>query len=128
MEETLARPQFPDVFAGLDDGLLQTLLDSRIQKNVREGELIVNQGEHWPYFFWVLKGEISVNKESSEGRMLVASTIQLGETFWGITFFSENVASPVILQAKVDTVLDMWGRDVLLPLIENNAALAWNIV
>lgn len=119
--------QTPEVFTDLDSGLIQDLLDSRVRKRFQAGELIVNQGEFWPYFFWLKEGEISVVKESSEGRMLIASTIKPGESFWGITFFREAVPSPVILQALSDSVLDLWSSDVLIAYIRENAVLAWNV-
>jgi CRP/FNR family transcriptional regulator len=127
MENKQESVGLPSVFAGIGSALIQDLLDHHIEKKYQPGEIIVNQGEFWPYFFWVREGEISVIKESSEGRMLIASTISEGEIFWGITFFQESVPSPVILQVNHEAILDLWSRDVLLPLLKQNAALSWNL-
>jgi CRP-like cAMP-binding protein len=90
-------------------------------------ETLVGQGECWSCLFLVIDGEIHALKESQEGRVLIVTTIQPGEIFWGLAFFAESDGMPVMLQAKYDSKIVIWQREFLLPVIMRNSSMSWNI-
>jgi CRP-like cAMP-binding protein len=77
--------------------------------------------------FLVLEGEIHAVKGSQEGRVLIATSIQEGEIFWGLGFFIEDAVMPVALQANRRTTLLIWERVDLMPVFRNNGAMSWSI-
>jgi CRP/FNR family transcriptional regulator len=119
--------EIPAAFAGIGEETLASLRSAAIQRTFTAGQIIVHQGDSWPYLFQVISGEIEVMKSSCEGRLFIAATIRQRETFWGITFFQELAPSPVLLQAKVETTVLLWNRETLLPYVRTNAVLAWNL-
>ena len=118
--------ELPPAFQGLSREELNEVFSAGITKDYPAGQMIVLQGEDWPYLFLVDEGEIEVVKESAEGRMFIAANILPGNLFWGIAFFREGAPSPVILQTKGPTRLMLWSRQRLLPTIQQSPVLAWN--
>lgn len=115
------------VFSNLDHDDLQKITQSSIKRTLDAGEFLVHQDVHWPYLFLVLVGEVQAVKGSQEGRVLIATSIQRGELFWGLGFFIENAAMPVALQANQPTALLTWERAALMPIFQNNGSMSWSI-
>lgn len=115
------------LFESLPEKTLAQIIQAAIPMSYTNQQIIVHQGDIWPYFFLVSKGEIHAVKESAEGRVLIATTLREGEFFWGLGFFVEDAEMPVMLQAGMDSELYLWPRQVLVPLIASDAALAWRL-
>jgi CRP/FNR family transcriptional regulator len=115
------------VFAELDQNTLRDVINSGVHKSLDMDETLVGQGECWSCLFLVIDGEIHALKESQEGRVLIVTTIQPGEIFWGLAFFAESDGMPVMLQAKYDSKIVIWQREFLLPVIMRNSSMSWNI-
>lgn len=90
-------------------------------------EIFIHQGEIWPHFFLIADGEINLSKESPEGRIFTITTLKTGDVFWGLAFFHEGAAMPVIVQAKSDCEMYTWRRDQLVPIIKENGVFSWNL-
>jgi CRP/FNR family transcriptional regulator len=115
------------VFAEVDQNTLRDVINSGVHKSLDMDETLVGQGECWSCLFLVIDGEIHALKESQEGRVLIVTTIQPGEIFWGLAFFAESDGMPVMLQAKYDSKIVIWQREFLLPVIMRNSSMSWNI-
>jgi CRP/FNR family transcriptional regulator len=115
------------VFSSLDQRDLAAVMTSAMKRTLDEGEFLVHQDVLWPYLFIVAEGEIHAVKESQEGRVLIATSIQQGEIFWGLGFFIENATMPVALQANQRSALLTWERSDLMPIFKNNGAMSWSI-
>ena len=63
------------VFSNLPEKVLQQIASSSIMMKYDAQQIIVNQGEIWPFLFLVDHGEINAVKESAEGRVLIATTL-----------------------------------------------------
>jgi len=126
MEPTI---QFPgtSIFAGLKQHEVRDLEKSSETRQYRAGEWITQSGDVWPYFFFVKHGQVTVLKESYEGRSLVLTTLQPGEVLWGLAFFIENALMPASLQAAQDAELLLWSRDRILPFFLKNGNLSWGL-
>ena len=108
----------------------QTLLEldrTAIRRNFQAQEILVHQGDIWPYLFLVASGQINAVKESPEGRVFIATTLKPGDIFWGLAFFIESTPMPVMLQASSASALLVWPREYLEPLIKNNGIMSWNL-
>lgn len=117
----------PSMFSGLGKDHQQILTLSGIRKTYLPGQVLVAQGEYWPYLFMIEEGEIAVKKESNEGRLFIASTLVPGDVFWGISFFTDDAPSPVVMEACLKTTAVLWDRESMMPAIQKNAPLAWNL-
>ena len=101
-----------------------TLNNIRSYKNQ---EIIVHQEDVWPYLFLVAKGSIHAIKESPEGRAFIATALKSGDVFWGLAFYISEAPMPVLLQAKADTQIYIWNRDYLVPIIQENGEMSWQL-
>jgi CRP/FNR family transcriptional regulator len=115
------------LFSQLDERGVRTVAMSAVTRSFDANEFLVNQGIIWPHLFLVMEGEIHAVKESQEGRVLIATSIRSGEIFWGLGFFIEDVRMPVALQAKRASKILIWQRENLLPIIQENGTMSWNI-
>jgi CRP-like cAMP-binding protein len=115
------------VFDNLPPPTLDNIIRYAIYKIYTTGEILVHQGDVWPYLFYVEAGGINAVKESFQGRALIATTLKEDEFFWGLAFFIEDTPMPVLLQAETETRLYLWSRERLLPVILGNGSVAWNL-
>ena len=102
-------------------------MSSSIKKEMLKGEILVQQGEVWPYLFVIQKGKVVAEKDSAEGRTLIAATFTKGEMFWGLGFFIEDAAMPATLRITENAELLLWNRHDLLSIIENNGRFSWEL-
>lgn len=98
-----------------------------LQRQYRKDEVVVHRGEVWPYLLLVGEGTIAAGKESSEGRSLIVTTLEPGDTFWGQAFFRSEAPMLVRLEARMPSTLYLWPRDLLLPILLQNAPALWEL-
>lgn len=115
------------IFKHLSEATLDELARGAIKKTYTSQEIIVYQGDIWPYLFYLPEGEIKAVKQSPEGRTFTATTLKPGDIFWGLSFFIEDTPMPVYLQANLDSTIYIWNREDLKPIIEENGIMAWNL-
>jgi CRP-like cAMP-binding protein len=115
------------LFHPLPQEALEELAKSAVKKTYRVGEIIVHQEDVWPYLFLLAQGEINAVKESAGGRSFVATTLKPGDIFWGLAFFIENAPIPVAFHASADSEIYLWSRESLVPIIQSNGEVAWNL-
>ncbi len=115
------------VFSCLDQGSQAQVIRSAISKRYSGGDWITHHGNVWPYLFLVTEGVVQAIKESPEGRSLMVAEIGSGEIFWGISFFIPEAPMPVALVAKVQTELNLWSLDDLMPIILKNGCMSWEL-
>lgn len=115
------------LFEGLPQDILKDLTKAGITKSYQAGEIFVHQGDIWPYLFLVIEGEINARKESPEGRVFVATTLESGDIFWGLAFFIEAAPMPVMLLAGSEARLLLWSREDLEPIIQRNGSMSWKL-
>ena len=115
------------LFAGLPQPIIVDIAQNAIQRTYKNQEIIVHQEDVWPYFFLVAKGSIHAIKESAEGRAFIATALKSGDVFWGLAFYISEAPMPVLLQAKADTRIYIWNRDYLVPIIQENGEMSWQL-
>jgi CRP-like cAMP-binding protein len=115
------------LFQSLPQNVLEELGKTARIKSFQNGEIIVHQGDLWPYLFIVTAGKVNAVKESPGGRSLIATTITEGEVFWGLAFFIENAPMPVAFHAGTNSKIALWPREKLIPIIMNHGEIAWKL-
>ena len=126
MESTQSFPQ-AGIFAHLDQAAIDDLTKKAQTRIYQAGEWIVQNGDIWPFLFFINSGEVKAIKESFEGRSLILTNLRDGEVFWGLAFFIPDAPMPASLQAAKDTELILWPRESLLPLILSDGRLSWEL-
>lgn len=96
-----------------------------IRRKVAAGDTLTNAGDVWTNLFVVEKGRLSLSKESAEGRGLSIKDLERADLFWGPAFFNPDTPNPVSMRAEAETVVRIWSREVLEPLLLSNGRLSW---
>ena len=96
-------------------------------RSYQKGEKVILFGDIWPYLFLVGMGLIDEMKESSEGRSLRVASFGAGELFWGMAFFHEDAPMPVTLDVREDSLLYLWSRASILPILLRNGQASWEL-
>lgn len=115
------------VFSHLNNEVINKLFDFAVQQNYHSGEILTLAGDIWPFLFMVGDGSITVLKESSEGRGLSIAEFKPGDLFWGPAFFQEEALNPVTMKFDQDSLIFLWSRERILPILLENGALTWEL-
>ncbi|MBN2678017.1 MAG: Crp/Fnr family transcriptional regulator [Anaerolineaceae bacterium] len=115
------------VFSQLSPTTRSRLEELAIPKLSHTGEILTHFGDVWPYLFMIGDGIVSVIKESSEGRGLAITELSAGELLWGPAFFLENEPNPATFKLKQESMLFLWSRERILPVLLENGNLTWEL-
>jgi CRP/FNR family transcriptional regulator, cyclic AMP receptor protein len=121
--------EFPgtSIFLSLGQQKLGGVAKIAETRRYQSGEWITHYEDVWPYFFFIKQGQVTVVKESFEGRSLVLTTLGAGDVFWGMAFFVENAGMPASLHVSKEVELLLWSRERLMPIFLGNGALSWEL-
>lgn len=115
------------IFSHMNEVEKNELMEIVISRSYIKRQWITHSGDFWPYLFIVDAGVISAVKESSEGRSLIVVSLGEGDVFWGVTFFREDAQMPVSLLSDEESVVHMWPKDRLLPILLQDGRMAWEL-
>jgi len=115
------------IFNHLGQDKINHLVEIAQIRQFQAGEWIVQSGDIWSYLFFINRGEVKAVKESFEGRSLTLTSFRDGDVFWGLAFFLQDAPMPASLQASRSTELMLWSREGLLPLIQGDGQLGWEL-
>ena len=115
------------LFATLNDPDRRAIASLARDRSYGRGEAVTHYGDVWPYLFVVVEGAVDAVKESSEGRSLFVVTLEAREVFWGLAFFNEGSPMPVMLRAREDSLLSLWSREALLPILSANGGMSLDL-
>ncbi len=115
------------LFNSIDERILKKISATATRKDLEKGEFLVHQGEIWPYLFLVVRGTIVAEKDSSDGKTLVAATFGTGDIFWGLAFFLDGSPMPAAYKVFEDGQIILWSRNDLEPILRENGTLSWEL-
>jgi CRP/FNR family transcriptional regulator len=115
------------IFSSITEDDRQLMIQQARQHMYSKDETVILYGDVWPHIFLVGEGKVEALKESSDGRSLHVACFGKGELFWGLAFFHEDAPMPVTLQAREKSVLYLWAKDSVLPIILRNGRVSWEI-
>lgn len=115
------------LFNSIDERILKRISAAAARKDLKKGEFLVHQGEIWPYLFLVVRGTIVAEKDSSDGKTLVAATFGTGDVFWGLAFFLDGSPMPAAYKGFEDGQIILWSRNDLEPILRENGTLSWEL-
>lgn len=115
------------IFKSISQPDLKQVEQTASSRSYQKGEKVILYGDVWPYLFLVGEGQIDAMKESGEGRSLRVASFGAGEIFWGLAFFHEDAPMPVTLDVREDSLLYLWSRDSILPILLRNGVASWEL-
>ena len=115
------------IFNSISQPDLKQVEQTASSRSYQKGEKVILYGDVWPYLFLVGEGQIDAMKESGEGRSLRVASFGAGEIFWGLAFFHEDAPMPVTLEVREDSLLYLWSRDSILPILIRNGKASWEL-
>jgi len=127
MDELLELLRTNSVFSSLGIKERTQVAQQALRRDLKKGELLVMQGDIWPFLFLVAKGELDAVKISVEGRHLLVTTFGAGELFWGLAFFQAEAPLLVSLEAHSPARVYLWSRQSIEPVFLSNGHMSWQL-
>lgn len=115
------------VFASMAGPDFAQVAQMAFSRSYRKGEKVILFGDVWSHLFLVGQGTVEAVKESGEGRSLRVASFGAGDLFWGLAFFHEGAPMPVSLDVREDSLLYLWSRETLLPILLRNGQASWEL-
>lgn len=115
------------IFNSMSQPDLKQVAQLASSRPYQKSEKVILYGDVWPYLFLVGEGQIDAMKESGEGRSLRVASFGAGEIFWGLAFFHKDAPMPVTLEVREDSLLYLWSRDSILPILLRNGGASWEL-
>jgi CRP-like cAMP-binding protein len=115
------------IFAHLSFDERADLAKLAVSRQYKKGEWITHYGDSWPKLFILEEGSVTALKESAEGRSLIVVTLGPGAVFWGLAFFQERLSMIVSLVADEPSTLHLWSREVLVPILQADGQMTWEL-
>ncbi len=114
------------VFSKLTERERQDLLECVVEKKFRKDEYVCWQGEVWSRVACIATGRLEWAMLSPEGRRQVVFELKPCDVVWGHSVV-DGLPMPASLEAREDTLLYLWERDDIMPVIFRNAQAAWDV-
>ena len=114
------------VFSKLTEHERTDLAAVATEKKYGKDEYVCWQGEVWPYVAYIASGRLEWAMLSPEGRRQVVFALQPCDVVWGHSVV-DGLSMPASLEVREDTVLYLWARDSILPIIHQNAQASWDV-
>lgn len=114
------------VFSKLTEHERTDLAAVATEKKYGKDEYVCWQGEVWPYVAYIASGHLEWAMLSPEGRRQVMFALHPCDVVWGHSVV-DGLSMPASLEVREDTVLYLWERDSILPVIQQNAQASWDV-
>ena len=114
------------VFSKLTEHERTDLAAVATEKKYGRDEYVCWQGEVWPYVAYIASGRLEWAMLSPEGRRQVVFALHPCDVVWGHSVV-DGLSMPASLEVREDTVLYLWARDSILPIIHQNAQASWDV-
>ncbi|MBK7317701.1 Crp/Fnr family transcriptional regulator [Candidatus Villigracilis affinis] len=114
------------VFSKLTERERQELLERAVEKKFQKDEYVCWQGETWSKVAYIATGRLEWAMLSPEGRRQVVFKLNPCDVVWGHSVV-DGQPMPASLEVGEDTLLYLWERDDIMPVIFRNAQAAWDV-
>jgi len=115
------------LFAGLDNGELESLSDTIAIKKLRKGEILFFDGDIASGFYAVFEGRIRVYKSNPDGKEYTIHIINPGQIFGEVAIFNGKYF-PANSMAIDDSVVGYFPKDRFLALIKQYPNISLKII
>lgn len=114
------------VFSKLTESDRAELVECAAEKKYRKDEYVCWQGEEWPFVAYIASGRLEWAMLSPEGRRQVVFKLGACDVVWGHSVV-DGLPMPASLEVRDDSILYLWDRETILPILLHNAESAWDV-
>ncbi|MCH8325813.1 MAG: Crp/Fnr family transcriptional regulator [Bacteroidetes bacterium] len=107
------------IFSSLNDETLLQIDQVCIKKNYQKGTIILFEHDEGNAFFFIVKGEVKISRESDDGREVILSLLQDADVFGEMSLL-DGLPRSANVTAMEDTELYMIKREDFLELLNNH--------
>ena len=107
------------IFSSLNDETLLQIDQVCIKKNYQKGTIILFEHDEGNAFFFIVKGEEKISRESDDGREVILSLLQDADVFGEMSLL-DGLPRSANVTAMEDTELYMIKREDFLELLNNH--------
>lgn len=115
------------MFEGLTDDDVEHLASSLVEKKLKAGEMIFNQGDAGTEMYIVAEGHVNIHLPGEASRRVSLKDIARGEYFGELALFDDKPRSASALATTDATLLEL-GRDTLSAYLERRPRAAMAIL
>lgn len=107
------------IFSSLNDETLLQIDQVCIKKNYQKGTIILFEHDEGNAFFFIVKGEVKISRESDDGREVILSLLQDADVFGEMSLL-DGMPRSANVTAMENTELYMIKREDFLELLNNH--------
>ena len=107
------------IFSSLNDETLLQIDQVCIKKNYQKGTIILFEHDEGNAFFFIVKGEVKISRESDDGREVILSLLQDADVFGEMSLL-DGLPRSANVTAMENTELYMIKREDFLELLNNH--------
>ncbi len=115
------------LFAELSDDALGRIADAAVERTLRRGDILFNEGEAPDSLFVVVSGRIAIANRSVDGRESVVALMESGDLFGEMGLFDSLGRSAESRALEPSKVLQI-SYDPVRDLYESSPLELWNVV
>ena len=114
------------IFSKLNEKDRKDLIALAQQRTYEKGEVICWQGEPWSMAAYLASGSAEWAMLSPEGKRQVVFKLSACDVVWAHSILDDQ-PMPASLEAKEPTLVYLWPREVILPIISQNIEAVWDV-
>jgi CRP-like cAMP-binding protein len=118
---------FAPLFAGIDPGTTQVLIDKMAQVRLGKGDVLFREGQPGDRFFIVTSGKMKLGRKASDGRENLLAVLGPGEMIGELTLFDPG-ARTATATALTAAELSALTHGELIAWIEQNPRVAKHLL
>jgi CRP/FNR family transcriptional regulator len=126
MDELIRQLEKAEVLGKLPEPVRIELAKLAIRREIPRGEFLCHQGYVWQNALFVASGRMRWTMLSAGGQEHTLFVLEPGSVFWAHSLFDDE-PMPASLAAIKNSVVYVWHRDVILPILYRNPEAMWEI-
>jgi CRP/FNR family transcriptional regulator, cyclic AMP receptor protein len=117
-----------DLFLGLNDEQLQSMLDLSHELKFGRDELIFAQGDEGDKLYIVRNGQVEISVEQGDGTSRSQVYLGQGQTFGEMALIDQGKRSATVRAVKDGTIVDAIDRPTFLGLCDEDKAIGYVVM
>ncbi|MBI5035674.1 MAG: Crp/Fnr family transcriptional regulator [Chloroflexi bacterium] len=126
MDDLLRLLERAEVLGKLPDEARRELTKLAVRRDILRGEFLCRQGYVWTYALFIASGRMRWTMLSAGGQEHTLLVVEPSSVFWAHSFFDDE-PMPASLAAVKDSVVYVWHRDAILPILYRHPESLWEI-
>jgi CRP-like cAMP-binding protein len=127
-QELLRLMKAVELFIGLDDDQLRSLIDISKEHTYNDKQIIFKQGDDGDKLYLIRQGQVEVSVESEPGRSRSQIFLGAGQVFGEMALIDYGRRSATVRCIRNGTVVDVIDRDAFYQLCDSNKAIGYVVM